>query len=342
MPEILQIVTQLEPGGAQTLAAWLERRFTAQGYGISTAFLYKKFPNDAFEQPQILVHHQPKFHDALRLTLRMASLVREMNPDVLIAHTHYAMSVTGPVAMALRIPVIFVHHAPRAIYPLSTRVVETGLRMMHARHGHVFVADTIATKRGIVIRNPPPDPMDTTDVPLAHKPDLLAVGRLSREKGIDLAISAMASLPDRKLHLVGDGPEAAALKSFAKHLDVDDRVEFIGLRPALYVRALMRRASAILIPSRSEALPMVALEAIAENCPIVVSDIPQLTHLVSRRVAIGFDSGDAASLANAIRALDDSGRRSSLAEGRALLLASVSAEELARRWVEEVAAVMNT
>ena len=61
------------------------------------------------------------------------------------------------------------------------------------------------------------------------------VGRLEREKGVDLLLTAMASLRDTgqgwRLWLIGDGPQRPALEQQAKALQLDHQVHFLGFRP---------------------------------------------------------------------------------------------------------------
>jgi glycogen(starch) synthase len=111
--------------------------------------------------------------------------------------------------------------------------------------------------------------LDTPDLlpePLPFEtPRILCVGRLLHQKGFDLAITAFASLLDRfpraRLTIVGDGPNRSNLEQQAAALDLAEAVEFKGRISPEHVPELMNTATVVVMPSRSEGFPMVALEA---------------------------------------------------------------------------------
>jgi glycosyltransferase involved in cell wall biosynthesis len=102
-------------------------------------------------------------------------------------------------------------------------------------------------------------------------PHLLAVGRLSREKGFDLLLRALAIVrkrfPDADLAIAGAGPEEAALKAQCRDLDLESAVRFAGhvAHPSAYFPG----ASAFVLSSRHEGLPNALLEAAGGGLPIV-------------------------------------------------------------------------
>lgn len=91
----------------------------------------------------------------------------------------------------------------------------------------------------------------------AEKFDILAVGRLSREKGFDRLLDACSCL-DARVGILGDGPERPALEARAKELGLD--VTFLGYRENPY--PYMAGAKLLAIPSRSEGLSTVAVEGL--------------------------------------------------------------------------------
>lgn len=102
---------------------------------------------------------------------------------------------------------------------------------------------------------------------------LLAVGRLSREKGFDLLLQALAMVrerfPDVKLILVGAGREEQALKSLCRQLGLEDAVGFAGRVDPPY--AFFARATLFVLSSRHEGMPNALLEAAAAGLPIVAT-----------------------------------------------------------------------
>ncbi len=95
----------------------------------------------------------------------------------------------------------------------------------------------------------------------------LALGRLDRRKGLDVALEALAKVPRATLDVVGDGEERGALEALAARLGVRDRVVFAG--HADDVRPAITRAHVALSSARQEGLGIALLEAMAMGRPVV-------------------------------------------------------------------------
>ena len=107
---------------------------------------------------------------------------------------------------------------------------------------------------------------------LATPPDaplLLAMGRLHEAKAHDVALSALARLPEAFLWIAGAGPLQAKLEAMAAALGVVDRVRFLGWRTD--ASALYRAADVCVFPSRYEPLGNVVIQAWAHELPIVAA-----------------------------------------------------------------------
>jgi teichuronic acid biosynthesis glycosyltransferase TuaC len=102
---------------------------------------------------------------------------------------------------------------------------------------------------------------------------LLSVGNLIPLKGHDLAIKALALLPEARLAIVGDGPERANLEQLATRLGIGDRVRFFGRVPHDALPEIYLAADALLLLSTSEGLANVLLEAMACGTPVVATPV---------------------------------------------------------------------
>ena len=119
----------------------------------------------------------------------------------------------------------------------------------------------------------PPD-----DVPAGARV-LLAVSRLTEQKGIDVAVRALPSLPDDTVLVVlGEGPERPALEALARQLGVERRVFLPGRVPD--VAAWLRRATLLVHPARWEGFGLGVLEAMLAGLPVVASNVSSLPELV--------------------------------------------------------------
>jgi glycosyltransferase involved in cell wall biosynthesis len=108
---------------------------------------------------------------------------------------------------------------------------------------------------------------------------LLAVSRLTRQKGVDVAVRALPSLPeDTALVVLGEGPERAELESLARELGAGRRLFLPGRVPD--VAAWLRRADVLVHPARWEGFGLGVLEAMLAGLPVVASNVSSLPELV--------------------------------------------------------------
>lgn len=139
---------------------------------------------------------------------------------------------------------------------------------------------------------------------------LLYLGRVEiNNKGLDTLATALQYIEGAKLVVVGKGREEQKFRKMTEGLDV----EFMGFVSQEKKMDLIRRCSALVLPSRYEGWGIVTLEAAAAGKPVIVSDIVELDYAVSGGFGISFVTGDAASLADSIRRLmEDNELRESL------------------------------
>lgn len=131
------------------------------------------------------------------------------------------------------------------------------------------------------------------------------VGRLSHEKGQDVALRALARVRDAGADVVvafaGDGPDREALVALARELSLGERVFFLGHQRRV---GIVYRASDLLVmPSRSEAMPNALLEAMTVSLPVVatrVGGVPEVADDGAHALIVPPD--DPTSLADAMLA----------------------------------------
>lgn len=110
--------------------------------------------------------------------------------------------------------------------------------------------------------------------------EVVYVGRLREEKGVDVLVEAMRHLSRHRLDVVGDGPERSRLETLAAGC-APGRVRFHGSVPKDRVLSLVRSATVAVMPSRChENQPMAVLEAFACGVPVVASELGGLPELV--------------------------------------------------------------
>lgn len=103
---------------------------------------------------------------------------------------------------------------------------------------------------------------------------VLYVGRLSHEKGVDVLLDAwtgvLAAHPDARLTIVGDGPERSRLEAQSALRGVREHVQFAGHQADPW--PFYAQHALVVLPSRSEGIPNVLLEAIARDLRVVATD----------------------------------------------------------------------
>jgi len=168
--------------------------------------------------------------------------------------------------------------------------------------------------------------LDLTAFP--YEPDgrppgrIVAVGTFAPDKGFDYLLRAAAELThagrEIEIHLVGDGPEAPALRALVNRLGLTGRVVFRGWLPFNEVRAAMRAATILVHPSAGlgDGLPNVIREAMALGTPVIASDVAGIPEALDRgRCGMLVPTKDVYALAAAIETLlGDATLRRSYAE----------------------------
>jgi glycosyltransferase involved in cell wall biosynthesis len=138
--------------------------------------------------------------------------------------------------------------------------------------------------------------------------EMLAVGRLVAKKGFGVLIAATRLLDcDWRLRIVGEGPFLEELGEAARHVGVDERVEFLGSRTHAELPALYHGADIVVVPSvidhtgDRDGLPNVVLEAMACGLPVVGSDVVAIPTAIEHRVTgLLVEPGQVHGLAKAI------------------------------------------
>jgi glycosyltransferase involved in cell wall biosynthesis len=105
------------------------------------------------------------------------------------------------------------------------------------------------------------------DAPLA-----LVVSRLGMEKNVELALDALARVPELRLAVVGEGPHREALEERARRLGVAGRVRFTGALARERLPDVYASADAFLFPSTTDTQGLVLAEALAAGLPVVAAD----------------------------------------------------------------------
>lgn len=126
--------------------------------------------------------------------------------------------------------------------------------------------------------------IETCAPSLVKTPYVLCIATMGPWKGVDVVVNgfarAAAAFPDLRLALVGDGPEAPALRALAASHGIADRVEFLGEQPRSHTVTLLRDCELLALGSRAESFGLVLAEAMACGKPVVATAVGGIPEIV--------------------------------------------------------------
>lgn len=268
--KVAQCLAGAEFGGAENFYTRLVCALAAESKLEQRAFTR---PN-AFRVPQLEDAGVPvstfRFGSALNAidNWRYRRALRQYDPDIVVTFMNRASKLTprGDYLLLSRLGhyynLKYYRHADYWIgiaRGICDHMIAGGFPADRVFHIPNFADETAVT----------PLPRDSFDTP-TDRPLLIAAGRLHVNKGFDILLRALPSIPDATLWLAGNGPEEQALRDLAAELNVAERIRFLGWRSD--VTALMATGDLFVCPSRHEGLGSIVMESWAHRCPIVATD----------------------------------------------------------------------
>jgi glycosyltransferase involved in cell wall biosynthesis len=258
--------------------------------------------------------------------LLLARLVRSVRTDVVHTHLVHADLYGGLAARLRGTPLVSTKHNDDPFRTGAFRFVERGLARMADRV--IAISDSLRQftieRVGVPAAKVETIHYGLDDPPRAwgtNPPDavpenariVLSTSRLTRQKGIDVAVEALSFLPeDVVLVVLGEGPERAQLEALARETGVESRVFLPGRVPD--VTAWLKRAHVYVQPARWEGFGLAVLEAMVCGIPVVATNVSSLPELVADGAGVLVEPDDAPALAAGIErafaepALGDAGR----------------------------------
>ena len=271
-----------------------------------------KFPIRRYEN-QLEVNLVEYFHPAYTWTRRFRKgnlkgivkaceqnleryILHSGEPDVIHAHVAYP---AGKVAQALserhKIPYIITEHM--SPFPLSSfrhdfrrsllpplqnadRVLSVGQNLSATLLQHGI--QSILTRNFIDL-----EIFKEADM-LHTKPVIVAIGRLTRQKGFDLLLKAMAGLGqgDWLLKIIGAGPEEKNLDRLIRKLRLVGKVQLLGELETRQIAPEIQTSDFFVLPSRHESFGIVLVEAMGCGKPVVYTECGGITGSLPEYVGI--------------------------------------------------------
>lgn len=279
-------------GGIETVGALLAQEFVAAGHEVRVV---TQTPEESAEHFSYPVLRRPSL-GALRQNLRWCDVFWQNN---------LSLRTLWPV-LALPRPVVVTHHGSYCRRPSGIDLAQRVKHIVIARCTSVAISQAVADcfpMPSQIIPSPFDARLFTPGPPTAERPnDLLFVGRLVSEKGLDVLLHALPPPPAR-LTIVGAGPEMASTQDLAKRLGLEDRVHFAGPKRGAELVEILQQHKILVVPSRyDEPLGVVALEGIASGCVVIGSSGGGLPEAIGP-CGLTFPNGDPAALTAQIERL---------------------------------------
>jgi glycosyltransferase involved in cell wall biosynthesis len=325
---ILFLITRAELGGGQThvadLLGGLRSEFdlhlgtgetgylteAAQGLGIPTHIL------PSLVQPFDPAKDLAALHECRRL-------IREIQPDLVHAHTSKAGLIGRAAAKLTRVPSVFTAHTWCFTEGTSWKwkVIGTPLERLAGRWcGRIInVSDAnraLAASKGVgkpskhvTIHNGIPDHSLRARPAERRVPRIIMLARFAPQKAQSLLVKAVAGIDQPfELAFVGDGPTRAAVQQQVIQAGLTDRVIFLGQRRD--IPELLASANIFALFSHWEGFPITILEAMRAGLPSVVSDVGGVREAVHESCGRIVAPGDVAGFRDALAGLiNDAGLR---------------------------------
>lgn len=208
-----------------------------------------KYVMDGYGTRGILTMHSTEygrdgnvFYDGFAQWIRDAEAAGCHNANMVISVSHF---LADELKRIYFVPEGKIHVVPNGI-------------TYHAFDGHVDPAE-VKGRYGIA--------------PLA--PTILAAGRMTAQKGMDLLVEAvpmvLASYPEAKFIISGSGPDKDIIVGKAHEIGVANTIVFLDMLPRWQYIDLMRAVDIVALPSRNEPFGLIALEAWAAGKPVVAT-----------------------------------------------------------------------
>lgn len=306
---IINIITQMEAGGAQGAAIRMAQEMRNRGIDAETWFLYKKLDTYINDEKVEVIYDSPptNIYNAIKITYLLYKKLKTNLPDGVVCYTHYSC-VLGTVAAWLsgvknRVATL---RNPVWTFPRGARLMDKLLGATSVYTRIIAVSETVKEscekysqtykdKIKVVFNGVPPRISKLTreqarnlfNIEIGNKQLLINVGRLHPQKNQEVLIKMMPLLPNYHLAIAGGGELREYLLNLSKELNVSDRVSFFGEIPPNNIPDFLRAGDLFVFSSIYEAFGFAIFEAAYNDLPIVASNIPSTVELLELKNEMG-------------------------------------------------------
>lgn len=279
---ILYIIPEFDEGGVETHVLNLISELVRMnhGYEITLASSGGRLEHELPESVHVIhlpVERKNPF-TLIYSAIRLAILNKKFHWDIIHAHSRVPAFVAWLLSSVTNTKWLMTAHALYSlnlgILPMkhSDGVICVSEAVRHHLVNHI-PENTITIPNGII----PPE-LKHSDFNHEGITRFLFVGRLTKLKGLDVALHALSELKnyDWTLDVLGEGPHHEELEELSRNLGLSSRVIFQGGKDKHEVEEFMAKSSCLIFPSFSEGMGLSALEAMSMGLPVIASDLEAL------------------------------------------------------------------
>ena len=205
--------------------------------------------------------------------LSLILVLRNIRPDIVHSHGSKTTSIINSVRRFIKLRHVASVHGIKSktkVYNKANRVIA----------GSQKIQDSLKTESSLVENWWHPSLPENINNTAEY---VLAIGRLEPVKGFDLLIESWVNV-NKKLLIVGDGPEHSKLNSL---IDKHGLGDFITITPSVSKEGLIeyyQKASLLIVSSRREGGPRVALEALYLHIPVISTNVGHMSQILPKEL----------------------------------------------------------
>jgi glycosyltransferase involved in cell wall biosynthesis len=345
---LLLLNTDLELGGTPTVVRELALRLRSPAVDVEVACLSGWGPvADALQQLGVKVTALGAKRVAdVWIIRRLIDLIRERPIDTVLSFLLHANAIAAAAKPACGQTRFFQSIQTTQAHPKWHWQVQ---RFVHHAAEHVIVPSASVAEVARIRAKVPaekitviPNAVDVDEFPISLIPaanprpfPIGFLGRLDPVKMVPDLVRAVESLGDVHLHIFGDGPDREAVERTVRLLKLTERVTLHGkvARP----QEALGQIGLLVLPSISEGMPMVLIEAMAAGVAVLGRDVPGVRDVIEDgRTGVLVKSLDVAALGEGIRSLVGRAemRAAMIEAGRAMVREKYSWEAVLPRYRE--------
>jgi glycosyltransferase involved in cell wall biosynthesis len=205
--------------------------------------------------------------------LSLILVLRNIRPDIVHSHGSKTTSIINSVRRFIKLRHVASVHGIKS----KTKVYNKAHRVIA---GSQKIQDSLKTDSSLVENWWHPSLPENINNTAEY---VLAIGRLEPVKGFDLLIESWVNV-NKKLLIVGDGPEHSKLNSL---IDKHGLGDFITITPSVSKEGLIeyyQKASLLIVSSRREGGPRVALEALYLHIPVISTNVGHMSQILPQEL----------------------------------------------------------